>query len=81
MGRALCGLISQQQQGRNMSKKSCPVGDEFEDDLDLYTSESKTPSYDTPRGMGLDLSNVECLDDEHPNVQETPILVSQISHS
>jgi hypothetical protein len=53
------------------------VGQEFEDDLDLYTSESKTPSYDTPRGMGLDLSNVECLDDEHPNVQETPIMVCQ----
>jgi hypothetical protein len=60
-----------------MSKKSSHVGQEFEDDLDLYTSESKTPSYDTPRGMGLDLSNVECLDDEHPNVQETPIMVCQ----
>jgi hypothetical protein len=59
-----------------MSKKSSGGGyhEELEDDNDLYTSESKTASYGTPRGMGqLDLSRVEYLDDENPNIQETPI--------
>jgi hypothetical protein len=67
-----------------MSKKSSGGGyhEELEDDNALYTSESKTDCYGTPRGMGqLDLSRVEYLDDENPNIQETPIDVRRNSSS
>lgn len=58
-----------------MSKKSSQVTEDYDDDLALYTSEAKESAYDTPRGMGLDLSRVECLEDDNLNIQETPITV------
>lgn len=71
-------LVKRRRQRREMSKKSSQVNEEYDDDLALYTSEAKESAYDTPRGMGLDLSGVECLDDENPNIQETPITVSTL---
>ena len=61
-----------------MSKKSTYSQEEYEEDLSLYTSESKEGCYSSLQGMGLDLSLVdksEYLEDETPSIQETPILV------
>lgn len=65
-----------------MSKKVVYSQEDYEDDLSLYTSESKENSYETPRGMGLDLTLVDkseyLEDDSSQGIQETPIMVYYI---